>query len=287
MCSPPCWTLPFLDVGIEIDWLVEWVRGGTGTINALLWKDVVSTTFKEVCNLSFKGDSSTPRIWTTTAYSSQNPIWGKVHEHVVTILSGGLGRNRLLRPIYVWILAWVWNRNSIDYSDGWSLLREWWGTVSLVILLDFSVVFDSISRGILWGWGVSVFLLLLHWLIPEDGAWKLLLSPIAFTLQGPISSILFNRVGDIYIKPLGEVNKGCGVRCHQYVNDTQLYFPLTAESDGSVDTLNMHLETVIRCIRADKLKLSTDKTETMLVSYKATRGLRSQSILKEQVCSLR
>lgn len=38
-------------------------------------------------------------------------------------------------------------------------------------------------------------------------------------LRGPLSPVLF----DIYLKLLGKVFRRCGLQCHQYENDTQLY----------------------------------------------------------------
>lgn len=45
---------------------------------------------------------------------------------------------------------------------------------------------------------------------------------------------------------------------------------LSAESGGCVEVLNVCMEKVIGCIRANRLKFTADKTEILLVSDKTT-----------------
>ena len=74
--------------------------------------------------------------------------------------------------------------------------------------------------------------------------------------------MLFN----IYVKPLGEVLRGFGAKCHQYADDTQLYFPVTTESGEAVQVLDQCLDSVIGWMRVNKLKLNPGKTESLWVS---------------------
>ena len=47
------------------------------------------------------------------------------------------------------------------------------------------------------------------------------LKPWPLTCGVPQGSVLFQMVFNIYTKPLGEIIQSFGVRCHQYMDDTQ------------------------------------------------------------------
>ncbi|XP_061477657.1 uncharacterized protein LOC133382019 [Rhineura floridana] len=101
--------------------------------------------------------------------------------------------------------------------------------------------------------------------------------------------MLFN----IYMQPLGAVIRSFGVRCHQYADDTQLYFFFSPSSGEAVDVLNCCLTAIMDWMRANKLKLNPDKTETLLVSSLPAQMVDVHPVLdgvtlplKEQVRSL-
>ncbi|KAF7248106.1 Zinc finger and SCAN domain-containing protein 29 [Varanus komodoensis] len=66
------------------------------------------------------------------------------------------------------------------------------------------------------------------------------------------------------MKPLGEVRR-CGLRNHQYTDDTQLYLSFSTNPGEAVAVLNRCLADVMGWMRANKLKLNPDKTEVLLV----------------------
>ncbi|KAF7246206.1 NIPA-like protein 2 [Varanus komodoensis] len=67
------------------------------------------------------------------------------------------------------------------------------------------------------------------------------------------------------MKPLGEVIRRCGLRNHQYADDTQLYLSFSTNPGEAVAVLNRCLAEVMGWMRANKVKLNPDKTEVLLV----------------------
>ncbi|KAF7241457.1 hypothetical protein EYD10_11979, partial [Varanus komodoensis] len=120
------------------------------------------------------------------------------------------------------------------------------GSASLLVLLDLSAAFDTIDHGILldrlvglgvggtaWQWFRSYLNGRFQKVVLGDcgsAPWQLCHG----VLQGSIlSPLLFN----IYMKLLGEVIRRCGLRNHQYADDTQLYlsFSTNPENENNVD----------------------------------------------------
>ncbi|KAF7240887.1 putative RNA-directed DNA polymerase from transposon BS [Varanus komodoensis] len=140
--------------------------------------------------------------------------------------------------------------------------------------LDGSAAFDTINHGILLDRlaGLGVGGTALWWfrsclngrfqkvVLRDYGSapWQLCHG----VLQGSIlSPLLFN----IYMKPLGEVIRRCGLRNHQYADDTQLYLSFSTNPGEAVAVLNQCLAEVMGWMRANKLKLNPDKKEALLV----------------------
>lgn len=122
-------------------------------------------------------------------------------------------------------------------------------------------------------------LLLLDWIIPEVVTNELLLHPTAFMVWGSAGFHLVPMQFNSYTNLLKEIIRGTAVMSHQYVDDIQFYFFITAESYGSVEVLNKCLQMAMGWIRTNKLKFSPDRTEVLLVIDKASQGLRSQVAL--------
>uniref|UniRef100_A0A803SUT5 Reverse transcriptase domain-containing protein n=1 Tax=Anolis carolinensis TaxID=28377 RepID=A0A803SUT5_ANOCA len=162
------------------------------------------------------------------------------------------------------------------------------GSVTLLVLLDISAAFDTIDHGILlerlsgMGLGGTALQWLQSFLEGRSQLVKLgdtCSDPWPLTCGVPQGSILSPMLFNIYMKPLGEVIRSFGVRCHLYVDDTQLYYSFPPKSKEAPRILDQCLAAVLAWMRVNKLRLNPDKTEVLQVSRKSDRGIRWQPVL--------
>ncbi|KAF7240636.1 putative RNA-directed DNA polymerase from transposon BS, partial [Varanus komodoensis] len=147
------------------------------------------------------------------------------------------------------------------------------GSASLLVLLDLSAAFDTIDHGILDRLaGLGVGGTALQWFRSYlNGRFQKVVlgdygsAPWQLCHGVPQGSILSPLLFSIYMKPLGEVIRRCGLRNHQYADDTQLYLSFSTNPGEAVAVLNRCLAEVMGWMRANKLKLNPDKTEVLLV----------------------
>uniref|UniRef100_A0A8D2Q3W3 Reverse transcriptase domain-containing protein n=1 Tax=Varanus komodoensis TaxID=61221 RepID=A0A8D2Q3W3_VARKO len=154
------------------------------------------------------------------------------------------------------------------------------GSASLLVLLDLSAAFDTIDHAILLNRlaGLGVGGTALQWFRSYlSGRFqKVMLGdygsvPWQLYHGVPQGSILSPLLFNIYMKLLGEVIRRCGLRNHQYTDDTQLYLSFSTNPGEAVAVLNRCLAKVMGWMRANKLKLNPDKTEVLLVGRSGFR----------------
>ncbi|KAF7248856.1 hypothetical protein EYD10_05421, partial [Varanus komodoensis] len=263
-------------------WLINDSKHGIGTwilevVNASLREGRVPAPLKEaVVRPVLKKASLDPEMATNYRPVANIPFLGKVLERVVAgQLQALLDETDYLDPLQSGFRPGYGTESALValYDD---LCREKdRGSASLLVLLDLSAAFDTIDHGILLDRlaGLGVGGTALQWFRSYlNGRFQKVVlgdygsAPWQLCHGVPQGSILSPLLFNIYMKPLGEViRRRCGLRNHQYADDTQLYLSFSTNPGEAVAVLNRCLAEVREWMRANKLKLNPDKTEVLLV----------------------
>ncbi|KAF7245607.1 Harmonin [Varanus komodoensis] len=262
-------------------WLINDSKHGIGTwilevVNASLREGRVPAPLKEaVVRPVLKKASLDPEMATNYRPVANIPFLGKVLERVVAgQLQALLDETDYLDPLQSGFRPGYSTESALValYDD---LCREKdRGSASLLVLLDLSAAFDTIDHGILLDRlaGLGVGGTALQWFRSYlNGQFQKVVlgdygsAPWQLCHGVPQGSILSPLLFNIYMKPLGEVIRRCGLRNHQYADDTQLYLSFSTNPGEAVAVLNRCLAEVMGWMRANKLKLNPDKTEVLLV----------------------
>ncbi|KAF7246415.1 Serine/threonine-protein kinase RIO3 [Varanus komodoensis] len=262
-------------------WLIKDSKHGIGTwilevVNASLKESRVPAPLKEaVVRPVLKKASLDPEMATTYRPVANIPFLGKVLERVVAgQLQALLDETDYLDPFQSGFRPGYGTESALValYDD---LCREKdRGSASLLVLLDLSAAFDTIDHGILLDRlaGLGVGGTALQWFCSYlNGRFQKVVlgdygsAPWQLCHGVPQGSILSPLLFNIYMKPLGEVVRRCGLRNHQYADYTQLYLSFSTNPGEAVAVLNWCLAEVMGWMRANKLKLNPDKTEVLLV----------------------
>ncbi|KAF7247943.1 Phosphatidylinositol N-acetylglucosaminyltransferase subunit A [Varanus komodoensis] len=262
-------------------WLINDSKHGIGTwilevVNASLREGRVPAPLKEaVVRPVLKKVSLDPEMATNYRPVANIPFLGKVLERVVAgQLQALLDETDYLDPLQSGFRPGYGTESALValYDD---LCREKdRGSASLLVLLDLSAAFDTIDHGILLDRlaGLGVGGTALQWFRSYlNGRFQKVVlgdygsAPWQLCHGVPQGSILSPLLFNIYMKPLGEVIRRCGLRNHQYADDTQLYLSFSTNPGEAVAVLNRCLAEVMGWMRANKLKLNPDKMEVLLV----------------------
>uniref|UniRef100_A0A8C6XGP5 Reverse transcriptase domain-containing protein n=1 Tax=Naja naja TaxID=35670 RepID=A0A8C6XGP5_NAJNA len=148
------------------------------------------------------------------------------------------------------------------------------GFSSVLVLLDLSAAFDTIDHGILLRRlrGLGVGGTVLRWFSSFlSGRSQSVLAggqrsaPRPLTCGVPQGSVLSPLLFNIYMKPLGEIIRGFGVRYHQYADDTQLYISTPGQISDALSVMSRCLEAVRVWMGSNRLQLNPTKTEWLFL----------------------
>ncbi|XP_061463050.1 uncharacterized protein LOC133375459 [Rhineura floridana] len=262
-------------------WLIKTSKEGTAgwakeVINASLQEGVVPGCLKEAAvRPLLKKPSLDPEDFNSYRPVANVPFLGKILERVVADqLQALLDETDYLDPFQLGFRPGFGTETAlVALFDDLCQERDR-GSVTLLILLDLSAAFDAIDHGILlerlaelgvggtaWQWFHSYLAGCLQKIILGEHC----STPWVLQYGVPQGSVLSPMLFNIYMKPLGAVIRSFGVHCHQYADDTQLYFSFSSSSGEAVDVLNSCLDATMDWMRTNKLRLNPDKTEMLLV----------------------
>uniref|UniRef100_A0A803T6B3 Reverse transcriptase domain-containing protein n=1 Tax=Anolis carolinensis TaxID=28377 RepID=A0A803T6B3_ANOCA len=259
-------------------WLVREARGGLAewvkvVVNASLREGKFPASLKmAVIKPLLKKPSLDPTQFGNFRPISNLPYLGKVLEHVVASqLQGFLVDTDFLDPAQSGFRPGHGTETAlvalVDY-----LRRELdRGSVSLLVLLDLSAAFDTVDHGILLGRlaGMGLGGTVLQWLhsFLEGRSQMVSLgdacsAPQPLTCEVPQGSVLSPMLFNIYMKPLGEIIRSFGVRCHLYADDVQLCHSFPLVTKEAVQVLNRCLAAVLDWMRVSGPRLQGTNNHT-------------------------
>lgn len=151
------------------------------------------------------------------------------------------------------------------------------GHVAVLVLLDLSAAFDTLDHNILLNrfqnsFGITG--IAHHWVTSylKDRSQSIIINgqpsiPKILEFGVPQGSVLGPKMYIMYTKTLGQLISKHSLDYHMYADDTQLYLTFKKKDivcqENAIKRLEVCLEDIMIWMKANQLKLNSDKTEVM------------------------